>query len=93
MSAFYRFDTNTNVCPSLHVIGSFAVLFCAWHSEHFATPKWRATFLSAATVISMSTVFLKQHSILDVLSAIPICAVGYIAVYRDKIGVTPNRIK
>ena len=29
ISAFYKFDTNTNVCPSLHVIGSFAVLFCA----------------------------------------------------------------
>lgn len=93
MSAFYRFDTNTNVCPSLHVIGSFAVLFCAWHSELFSTPKWRAAFLSAAIIISMSTVFLKQHSILDVLAAIPICALGYIVVYRDKIGTSPNREK
>ena len=93
ISAFYKFDTNTNVCPSLHVIGSFAVLFCAWHSELFSTPKWRAAFLSAAIIISLSTVFLKQHSILDVLAAIPICALGYIVVYRDKIGTSPNREK
>ena len=27
---FYAFDTNTNVCPSLHVVGSMAVAFGAW---------------------------------------------------------------
>lgn len=29
---FYQFDTNTNVCPSIHVIGSVAVMLCAWNS-------------------------------------------------------------
>ena len=29
MAGFYQFDTNTNVCPSVHVIGSAAVMFCA----------------------------------------------------------------
>ena len=29
MTWFYAFDTNTNVCPSLHVIGSLAVLAAA----------------------------------------------------------------
>ena len=27
---FYSFDTNTNVCPSLHVIGSVAAMFGLW---------------------------------------------------------------
>ena len=39
MAGFYRFDTNTNVCPSIHVIGSLAVMFTAWHCrglEHWA---------------------------------------------------------
>ena len=31
----YGFDTNTNVCPSLHVIGSFAVLFTTWQCRRF----------------------------------------------------------
>ena len=29
MAAFYRTDTNTNVCPSLHVVGSMAVFYAA----------------------------------------------------------------
>lgn len=26
IAGFYQFDTNTNVCPSIHVIGSLAVM-------------------------------------------------------------------
>ena len=58
IAGFYVFDTNTNVCPSLHVIGSMAAFF-----------------------ISISTVFMKQHSILDVAAAIPLCAIGYYFAY------------
>ena len=29
----YSCDTNTNVCPSLHVIGSFAAVFGVFHSK------------------------------------------------------------
>ena len=32
ISGFYQFDTNTNVCPSIHVIGSFAGAF-AGHAQ------------------------------------------------------------
>lgn len=81
MAAFYQFDTNTNVCPSLHVVGSAAVLLCAWHSRRFSSPGWRAAFTLAAVLISVSTVFLKQHSVLDILAALPLCLIGYWAVY------------
>ncbi len=82
MVGWYRFDTNTNVCPSLHVIGSAAVMFCAWDSKRFSTPGWRSAFGLAAFLISISTVFLKQHSVLDVLTASLICASAYFAVYK-----------
>lgn len=82
MTGFYQFDTNTNVCPSIHVIGSVAVMLCAWHSKHFSTPGWRVAFSIAATLISISTVFLKQHSVLDILAAIPICVFAHIVTYR-----------
>lgn len=82
LSGFYQFDTNTNVCPSIHVIGSVAVMLCAWHSKHFGTSGWRIAFSIAAILISVSTVFLKQHSVLDVLAALPICFIGYRVVYR-----------
>lgn len=73
---FYEFDTNTNVCPSLHVIGSLAVLFTAYSCDTFKTTGWRIAFTAAAVLICISTVFLKQHSVLDLLAALPLCAVG-----------------
>ncbi len=83
MALFYQFDTNTNVCPSIHVIGSVAVMLAAWNSPHFSTRGWRLAFVISAVLISVSTVFLKQHSILDVLAAIPVCALGWPFVFGD----------
>lgn len=57
LAGFYRFDTNTNVCPSLHVIGSVAVAVCAWKSRDFSTKPWRIAFCTVAVLISISTVF------------------------------------
>ena len=81
MADFYAFDTSTNVCPSLHVVGSLAVMFAAWDTPRLSTPLWRAAFGVTAGLISVSTVFLKQHSVLDILAALAVCAVGYIVVY------------
>ena len=81
MEGFYQFDTNTNVFPSLHVIGSAAVMACAWHSRHFSTKGWRIAFTITAVLISVSTVFLKQHSVLDIIAALPICGIAYYLAY------------
>ena len=81
LAGFYQFDTNTNVCPSLHVTGSVAVMVAAWNSKHFHTPGWRIVFGVTAVLISVSTVFLKQHSILDVFAAVPICILAYYVAY------------
>lgn len=84
LEGLYQFDTNTNVCPSIHVIGSVAVALCAWQSKHFSTPGWRAAFTVTAVLIAVSTVFLKQHSIIDVLAALPVCALAYFYAYAPK---------
>lgn len=81
-AAYYRFDTNTNVCPSLHAVGSMAVAFGALDTRRFQTRIWRWAFLGTALLISFSTVFVKQHSIIDVFWAFVLCAVGYVLVYR-----------
>jgi len=78
---FYTFDTNTNVCPSLHVIGSMAAFFAFWYAPIFSKRGWRIASTVAAFFISISTVFMKQHSILDVAAAIPLCAIGYYFAY------------
>lgn len=77
VSFLYVFDTNTNVCPSLHVIGSLAVLFASWHTPKFQTAGWRCFFWICTILISVSTVFLKQHSVIDIAAAIPLCIVAY----------------
>lgn len=84
MSKLYNFDTNTNVCPSIHVIGSLAVCFSAWNDENFKSFAWRFFFLSATVLICLSTVFLKQHSAVDVFLAIILSAVCYPLVFGKK---------
>ena len=71
----------TNVCPSLHCIGAFAVFLCSQSTKKFRTPCWTVFFAVFALMICASTVFIKQHSILDFFAAIPVVLVGWLAVY------------
>lgn len=77
---FYGYDTNTNVCPSIHVIGSLAVMFASWHCEKIGRG-WKNFCTVTAILISLSTVFIKQHSILDVVAAGALSFVCYLVVY------------
>lgn len=73
----YAFDTNTNVCPSIHVLGSFAAMYAGWNSRHFSSRGWRIVFAALCALICVSTVFMKQHSVVDVLAALPIALAAY----------------
>ena len=88
VKALYNFDTNTNVCPSLHVIGSFAVLFTTWNCKKLRSFKFQAVLVPLTVLISISTVFLKQHSIVDIYAALALCAVAYPFAY-----LLPDRVK
>lgn len=81
MAGFYEFDTNTNVFPSLHVIGAVAGMFGFCDTKYFRSTGWKIGNVIVTVLISMSTVFLKQHSILDVFGAIPVCLVAWYAAY------------
>lgn len=84
MAGFYEFDTNTNVCPSIHVIGSFAVMFTSYHCKGTNSPACKIAFTVTGILICASTLFLKQHSVIDVLTAIPLCIIAYVICFRDK---------
>lgn len=77
----YRVDTNTNVCPSLHVCYSFALL-SVWSKEGkcFST---KAMYAVLCALICLSTVMIKQHSVLDFIVALPVCAFAEIVTYAD----------
>lgn len=84
VALLYAADTNTNVFPSEHAIGSVAVWAAALHTGKLRSPGKITVISILMLLICFSTVFLKQHSILDVAAAVPICALCYWVCYKDK---------
>lgn len=80
----YWFDTSTNVCPSEHAIGSFAIFAAAAHCRGLRKPKYLIPIGAMMVLIVLSTLFLKQHSVVDLLAAVPVCAFAYWLVYGRK---------
>lgn len=81
---YYAFDTNTNVCPSLHVVGSLAVMEAALFTPTIRKLWLKWAFVLCAVAISVSTVFVKQHSAIDIFAALPICLLGHFIFFRKK---------
>lgn len=86
---FYSFDTNTNVCPSIHVLGSAAAMLGLLDCRRLQRPRFKLFAVIAALLICVSTVFMKQHSVLDVIAAAPLCLLGhYLCYYRAEVPST-----
>ncbi len=78
----YRTDTNTNVCPSIHVFNSIGACIAVFHTESLKNKKWiTIPTLILTILISLSTAFLKQHSIFDGICAGLLASVLYLLVY------------
>lgn len=70
LSGLHKADTPTNVFPSIHVYNSLAVCFSFFHSKQFkGNAAIKASVLILTVLICLSTVFLKQHSVIDVAGA------------------------
>lgn len=90
----YTVDTNTNVCPSLHVAYSLG-LASVWLKEKSATPVVKVMMVVMAVLVCMSTMFIKQHSFIDFLAALPLGLLAEIIVfgksyYLSKIHKNPD---
>ena len=83
MAFIYSFDTSTGVCPSLHVAYSLGILSAGLKDE--ALPAWGKGCLTLFVVgVCLAVCFVKQHSALDVLFALPVGLLAEILVYgRD----------
>lgn len=78
LSIIYTTDTSTNVCPSIHTYNSIMMHMSLIQNKKFAENKWMSkSSLILTILICLSTVFTKQHAILDVIYAIPLCVVIY----------------
>ena len=71
----YRIDTPTGVCPSVHVAGSVAIA-SVWLRERRAKPWQKAAIGCFCLLVCLSVSFLKQHSVVDILAAIPLCLIA-----------------
>ena len=80
----YKTDTPTNLFPSIHVYNSIGVNIAVWHSENFKKnkPVRYGSFLIMTSII-LSTVFLKQHSVFDVITGIVLSVFLFTLVYSN----------
>ena len=81
----YSLDTNTGVCPSLHVAYSLGIA-SVWTKEKGAPIPWKIFVVAAVILICLSTMFIKQHSAVDFFAALPVCLLAEYIVYgrREK---------
>lgn len=77
----YSFDTNTGVCPSLHCAYSIGIA-SVWLKEKDVPAVLRYAIALFCALICVSTMFIKQHSVLDFVAALPICLLAELLVFR-----------
>lgn len=87
--ALHKADTSTNVCPSIHVYNSLAVCYALLTSVHLKKKiVLKGSVVLLTVLICLSTVCLKQHSVVDVFYAVLMFAAFTPIFYRRK-AVTP----
>ena len=83
VNLIYSVDTNTGVCPSLHVGYSLGIA-STWLREK-SVPKWLRVLIAVwCGVICISVAFVKQHSVVDIFAAIPMCMFAEWFVFSRK---------
>lgn len=79
----YSIDTSTNVCPSMHVAYSVAIA-SVWTKEKDVKWQVKAAIVIFVILVCLSTVFLKQHSVVDGFAALLVCLLAEWMVFRKK---------
>lgn len=80
VAGLYSADTNTGVCPSLHVAVSLGIA-SAWVKDKTANWQFKTFIVLFCISVCLSTMFIKQHSAIDSYAALPVCLVAEIAVF------------
>lgn len=85
VKTFYTTDTSTNVFPSIHCFNSIVIAIAVFKSNTLRKFKYYKPLLIGCCLLSLSimlsTVFIKQHSILDMFGAIILSACMYPFIY------------
>ena len=84
MQLIWRADASVNVCPSIHCQSSACMALAFSHSKLAKErPALKILAWVWAALICASTVFTKQHSIIDVVCGLAVAFVWVPVVYRS----------
>lgn len=76
-------DAPVNVCPSIHVSSSVSIALVTAKSKLFTEHRGRkAAIILLMLLISISTLFVKQHSVIDVVCGAAVSLVLYVIAYH-----------
>lgn len=97
VTMLWKTDTPTNLWPSIHVYNSMGAHFAITHCKRLMDSK-KGRFIRIgsgilAVSIILSTMFIKQHSLFDVLTGLALGMIMYAVVYRREwllVGKTQN---
>jgi hypothetical protein len=80
LQTIYHNDPPFNCFPSIHCLHSYLVMRGAWLSKNISN-RTKFTFTFVSFTIILSTLFIKQHVIYDVISAILLGEVVFCFIY------------
>ncbi|MBE6915676.1 MAG: phosphatidic acid phosphatase [Ruminococcaceae bacterium] len=72
VSLLYSADTSTGVCPSLHVAYSIGIA-STFLKEKTVSKLTRILITLFCISVCLSVSFIKQHSVVDIVAALPVC--------------------
>ncbi|MBQ8306845.1 MAG: phosphatase PAP2 family protein [Blautia sp.] len=82
--ALYRTDTPTNILPSIHVFNSLAIHMAISSCQRLRKHRFvQAASLVLTILIVMSTMFLKQHSVVDVSMGTALSIAAFFLFYSE----------
>ncbi|MFR4319236.1 MAG: phosphatase PAP2 family protein [Eubacterium sp.] len=74
----------TNVCPSIHVFATISAHLCLVKSPHMqklqSRKRMKVFSLIISVLICLSTVFLKQHSVIDIVASALLAFILYFVI-------------
>lgn len=79
----YANDKPYNICPSLHCFEAVLIHISAfWHTHLKKQYLWRCLSALLTVLICLSTVFIKQHSVIDVFAGALLAIIIYLIVIK-----------
>ena len=80
----YSSDTSTNVFPSIHVFNTIAMHTAVRHSSTLKKYPWtvRISGIIAVSIV-LSTMFIKQHTVIDVIGAMGLNLITWYLLYHQ----------